>query len=233
MKKTLTAIIAFCGIAAALTSCGDKPVYDENGSRTSNGKIDSALVGTWSNGSSGYRFKDDGKASLVMDFSSVMGFEEDGSFNASGQHLDKDKIIVNDDTIRIYTDYTDPETQEETEVDFVVMKCKGDIDTETYNGTYEVLSGGLTDFIASRLNVTPDILNIEADFSDDAVMINVIDFLDYDAEDGTLKMFNPNIAYVNEEVEGLNYTYAIDGDNLTMTYVDTGGKEEYNRVKEN
>ena len=25
MKKTLTAIIAFCGIAAALTSCGDKP----------------------------------------------------------------------------------------------------------------------------------------------------------------------------------------------------------------
>lgn len=233
MKKILSTIIAFCGIAAALTSCGDKPIYDESGSRTSSAKIDSALIGTWSNGSSGYSFNDNGKVSLIMDYSSVMGFEDDGSFKASDQHIDKDQIVVNDDTVRIYANYTDPETETESEVDFLVMKCKGAIDTETYNGSYEILSGALTEFIASRLNVSSEILTIEADFSDDGVILNVLDFLDYDAENGSLKMSNPNLSYVNEEADSVNYTYTINGDDLTMTYTETGGQEEYSRVKEN
>ncbi len=233
MKRILLNIIAVCGIAAVLTSCGDKPVYDENGSRTSSGKIDSDLVGMWSNGNSGYKFDENGKASLIMDFSSIMGFKDDGTFNANGQQLDKDKIVVDGDNIRIYNDFTDPETGVESEVDFLVMKSKGDIDTGTYNGSYEVLGGGLMEFVASRLNVDSNILTVEADFADDSAIVNVLDFLDYDAKDGELKMFNPNFSYVNEESDGLNYTYTIDGDNLTMIYADTGGKEEYSRVKEN
>lgn len=233
MKKILSTIIAFCGIAATLTSCGDKPIYDESGNRTSSAKIDSALVGTWSNGSGGYSFDDNGKVSLIMDYSSSMGFGDDGSFDASGQHFDKEEVIVEDDIIRIFKNYTDPETETESEVDFLVMKCKGEIDTETYNGSYEILSGALTQFIATRLNVSAEILTIEADFSDDGASLTVLDFLDYDAENGSLKMSNPNLSYVDENADSVNYTYTLDGDHLTMVYVDTGGQEEYDRVNEN
>ncbi len=231
MKKILLTFIALCGITAALAGCGDKPTYDESGSRTSSAKIDPALVGDWSNGSSGYSFSDDGKISLIMDYSAVMSFGDDGSFDASGQHFDKDHVVVENDTIRIFTDYTDPETETESEVDFLVMKCDGAVDTETYNGSYEISGGGLTEFIAQRLNVSPEILTMKADFSDDGVILTVLDFLDYDAENGSLKMSNPNLAYVSEGADSLNYTYTIDGDNLTMIYVDTGGQEEYSRVK--
>ena len=99
-----------CGIAAAFVlavtccvSCSNAAPSEESSSRMSrisSAPIDTAILGTWSGDVTGYRFQEDRKVSLIMDFSDSVHFDKDGNPVSEGMEYADGDLSFDGKTIK-------------------------------------------------------------------------------------------------------------------------------------
>ena len=81
MKKLLI-LSAACLLLTGWSSPASTSSEVPENTRVSVTPIDENIIGSWTNGMSGYRFHDDRKVSLLMDYSGAISFGSDGSLIA-------------------------------------------------------------------------------------------------------------------------------------------------------
>ncbi len=226
MKRISAFIAAFAVMAGALTSCGSGST--EGKKRVSKAPLDQALIGTWKGDVAGYRFQDNRKVSLLMDFSSSMHINSDGSFTLSGEEYSKDLLSFDGSVLKATFVYQ-PEEGEEVEpemlepVDVIELTRKGEADSSTFDGEYDVTGGEYVNIIAGNLAIEPENLTLEAEIEGENLYFTAVDYCDYETKKGKLEMFSENMQFVDDKATSIKYSYEINGDELKLTYLgDTG-----------
>ena len=93
MKRITALILAAAVAGTALVGCSDKKDKESSREvRVSTTEIDTAILGEWSNGASGYIFSEDRTVSLPIDFTSSAHFNSDGSFSMESTKVGKEEI---------------------------------------------------------------------------------------------------------------------------------------------
>ncbi|MBO4877180.1 MAG: hypothetical protein J5501_04135 [Ruminococcus sp.] len=227
--KRISAFIAACAVmAGALASCasgGQGSVSSETKpARESKAPLDQALIGTWKGDAAGYRFQDDRKVSLLMDLSSSLHFNSDGSFVLAGETYSKDLVSFDGSLIKATFIYEPAEGEEVDEsllepVDVIELSRKGEPDKSTFDGLYDVVGGEYISMIAQNLAIAPEKLSLEAEIDGENLNITAVDYCDYEVSDGLLEMFSENMQFVDENATSVKYRYEISGDELKLTYL--------------
>jgi hypothetical protein len=231
MKKLIGILLAASLAGAAFAGCSEQEPQEERSMsmvRVSSGKIDPEIIGEWSNGSSGYIFKEDRMVTLPMDFSAAAHFNKDGSFSMETTTVSKDEIEYDGTALKVSHHYD--EAPEDPDILLLDMKRKDAANKDSYDGTYELLGGSYRDMIAYNLAIDTDKINVEAVVEGESLRFSVIDYCSYETNGGNLELFSENMNYVDENAHGLKYTYVIEGDTLTLTYEDSE-PEVLKRVK--
>ncbi len=230
--KRISAFIAACAlVAGALVSCssgGQSSVSEAKSVRVSKAPLDQALIGTWKGDAAGYRFQDDRKVSLLMDLSSSLHFNKDGSFVLSGETYGKDLVSFDGSLLKATFVYEPGDGEQVDEemlepVDVIELSRKGEADKENLDGLYEVVGGEYVSMIAANLAIDPDKLTLEAEIDGEKLNITAVDYCDYEVTDGLLEMFSENMQFVDENATSVKYNYEINGDELKLTYLGETG----------
>jgi len=226
--KRISAFIAACAVmAGSLASCAAGGTA-EGKKRVSKAPLDQALIGTWKGELTGYRFQDNRKVSLIMDFSSSMHFNSDGTFTFSGETYGKDDLSFDGSILKASFVYEPEEGEEVSDdmlepVDILMLERKGEADSSTFDGVYDVIGGEYVGLIAGNLAIAPENLFLEAEIDGENLYFTAVDYCDYETKKGKLEMFSDNMHFVDEKATSVKYEYAINGDELKLTYL---GKTE-------
>lgn len=235
MKKILSTLIAVSFIMG-LCSCSEKTSSEDNLStpRISTAPLDPALIGTWMNDLNGYKFGENRKVSLVVDYSESAHFTADGEFQTMNALIPKENLDY--DGNRIYvtnTAYSEEYSEDLTSVLIDMVRLDED-NTESFDGHYHILGGVATDVLAAQLGFAPEKLYFEADVEGEKLIIYMTDCFDYEIVDGKIDIFSDLLNYKDESADALSYAYTVDNGTLTMTLqgYDDVGAEVYNKVGE-
>lgn len=241
MKKLISLLLIFSGLTAIFTGCADEAssVSESSGeiqraSRVSSSPIDPKIIGRWENESIGYIFDEDRKVSLIMDFSDMdIHFTSDGEFNKAGEIIGKDNITY--DGKNLMVQYTGGE-----DISVIVnMERKDAENPDSFDGVYNLHGGMLIQYFAEMVGLTfEDALNdenitFEAEVKGENFVVTLENYCDYETLGNSLEMFSPYMNYVDESASAVKYSYKIDGDTLSLEYIDVEDTftETYKKVE--
>lgn len=236
MKKIIATLLAFAGITASLTGCSDSPDSSSQPKvRTSTAPIDTAIIGKWWNGTSGYVFGEDRKVNLVMDFSAMdIHFTSDGEFDKAGEIIGKDAIAYDGKELIVYY------TIDEDVSKIVHLERKDGENPDSIDGSYTLYGGLLTEYFIGNVGLSidnvmnDDNISLGAEIDGESFILTIENYCDYETINGALEMFSPYMSYVDNNVDCVRYSYSVDGDTLNMKYTmdETAPDEVYSRVEE-
>ena len=233
MKRITALILAAAVAGTALVGCSDKKDKESSREvRVSTTEIDTAILGEWSNGASGYIFSEDRTVSLPIDFTSSAHFNSDGSFSMESTKVGKEEIKFDGTQLTVSHHYDASEVDEGGEQDILLldMKRRGEADSSSYDGEYDLLNGSYRDMLAYNLAISTEKISVTAAVDGEKLKFTVNDYCSFETNDGTLELFSENMNYVKHTDDSVKYTYKIDGDTLTLTYED-GAQEVLKKVK--
>ena len=72
----------------------------------------------------------------------------------------------------------------------------------------------------------------DIDTAADTFQITLMDYCEFETNDGVLELFSPNFSYIDENADSISYSYTIDGDTLNMVYSGTEQTETYQRTED-
>lgn len=235
MKRIISTLIAI-SFAAGLCSCSGNSgeQSSEKTSRISTAPLDPELIGTWMNDFSGYKFGENRKVSLVVDYSESAHFTADGEFQTMNALIPKENVDY--DGNRIYvtnTAYSEEYSEDLTSVLIDMVRLDED-NTESFDGHYHILGGIATDVLAQQLGFAPEKFYFEADVEGEKLVIYMTDCFDYETVDGKIDIFSDLLNYKDETADALSYDYTIDNGTLTMTLqgIEDVPSEVYSKVSD-
>ena len=236
MKKLLSSFIALSCIVSGLCSCSENSPSDssEKISRVSTAPLDEALIGTWMNDYNGYRFGENRKISLVVDFSERAHFTADGEFQTASTTISKENVAYDGSMITVtHSAYDENYGCDMTSI-LLSMARLDEPNSETFDGYYQIYGGVLADTIANELGFVSEDFNFEGKIEGESLIIYMIDCFDYETVDGKLDIFSDLFNYVDENADAISYSYTIDGETLSMKLdsVDNAENETYKKVNE-
>lgn len=229
MKKLLI-LSAACIFLTGCSSSADSSSSVPENTRVSVTPIDQNIIGSWTNGMSGYRFHDDRKVSLLMDYSGVISFGDDFSLIAG------DTTVPTENTSYDGTTFSAIMSSEGeiTEMLTMTRTDESTADPNDISGQYYFRSGVLAQSIVQPMGIEPEqaIIIADIDTAADTFEVTLMDYCEFETNDGLLELFSPNFHYVDENADSISYSYTIDGDTLTMVYSGTDQTETYTRTED-
>ncbi len=237
MKRILSSLTALSCIIC-LCSCqgGTSDSPDTPSSRVSTAPIDPEIIGTWMNELSGYRFGENRKVSLIIDFSENAHFTENGEFQTMNALIPKDQMEYDGERVYITNTVYSEEYQEDVTSVLIDMERLDEPNPDSLDGYYHIYGGVATDVLAEQLGIPPEKFNFEGEVEGDKFTIYMVDCFDYETIDGKVDMFGDLLAtYIKGNYEAMSYDYTIEFDTLKMTMNDIEGAapEVYFKVEEN
>lgn len=223
MKKVLTSL-AVCLSALCFFSCSAKE-----------SELDSEIIGTWTNELSGYRFGENNKISLIIDFSKNAHFTSNGEFQTMNALITKENIDYDGSKVYItQTNYSDEYKQDLTSV-LIDMERIDEPNPDSLDGRYHILGGVATDVLAENMGIPPEKFYFEGKVEGEKFIIYMIDCFDFTTNDGNINMFGDLLTeYITGDSDGMIYDYSIDAGRLQMTMDGIEGvtPEVYFKVEE-
>ncbi len=233
MKRILSSLTALSCIICLCSCNGNTP--ESSSSRISTAPIDEEILGTWMNELSGYRFGENRKVSLIIDFSQNAHFTEDGEFQTMNALIPKENISYDGKKVYITnTAYSEEYQQDLTSV-LVDMDRLDEPNPDSLDGRYHIHGGVATDVLAEQLGIPPEKFDFEGVVDGDKFIIHMVDCFDYATDDGTVDIFGELIStYLTGSNAPMSYDYTIEFDTLKMTMNDIEGAapEVYFKVNE-
>ena len=144
----------------------------------------------------------------------------------------KEEIKFDGTQLTVSHHYDASEVDEGGEQDILLldMKRRGEADSSSYDGEYDLLDGSYRDMLAYNLAISTEKISVTAAVDGEKLKFTVNDYCSFETNDGTLELFSENMNYVKHTDDSVKYTYKIDGDTLTLTYED-GAQEVLKKVK--
>lgn len=236
MKRILSSLTALSCIIC-LCSCqgGTSDSPDTPSSRVSTAPIDPEIIGTWMNELSGYRFGENRKVSLIIDFSENAHFTENGEFQTMNALIPKDQMKYDGERVYITNTVYSEEYQEDVTSVLIDMERLDEPNPDSLDGYYHIYGGVATDVLAEQLGIPPEKFNFEGEVEGDKFTIYMVDCFDYETIDGKVDMFGELVAtYLTGNNEAMSYDYTIEFDKLSMSInnVENAAAEVYFKTKE-
>lgn len=236
MKRILATVTAFMCIIS-LCSCSDDKTTDSNtNSRVSTAPIDPEIIGTWMNELSGYRFGENRKVSLIIDFSENAHFTENGQMQTMNALIPKENMDYDGKRVYVTNTAYNEDYQEDVTSVLIDMERLDEPNPDSLDGYYHIYGGVATDVLAEQLGIPPEKFDFEGKVEGDKFIIYMVDCFDYETVDGKVDMFGELIAaYIKGNYEAMSYDYTIEYDSLKMTMNDIEGAapEVYFKADEN
>lgn len=236
MKRILATVTAFLCIIS-LCSCSDDKTTDSNtNSRVSTAPIDPEIIGTWMNELSGYRFGENRKVSLIIDFSENAHFTENGQMQTMNALIPKENMDYDGKRVYVTNTAYNEDYQEDVTSVLIDMERLDEPNPDSLDGYYHIYGGVATDVLAEQLGIPPEKFDFEGKVEGDKFIIYMVDCFDYETVDGKVDMFGELIAaYIKGNYEAMSYDYTIEYDSLKMTMNDIEGAapEVYFKADEN
>ena len=236
MRKILSALLicgvlsgCFCGCTLSETNTTQESEISESSERAvrvSNAPLDEALIGTWQNGTSSFRFQKNRKVSLIIDFSSILYFKDDKSLVTAGTEFPADETSFDGKTLSVQHLYE--ESEEATDY-MTLERTDNNTDKDNIDGEYKFLSGSYIGIVAGNLSIPEDKLELMATVKDGKFTITASDYCDYEVNSGLLEMFSENMNYVDNDATSVKYSYEVQGDTLLLTY-EGGEPQKFTRI---
>ncbi|MBR5512872.1 MAG: hypothetical protein IKV85_02655 [Ruminococcus sp.] len=234
MKRILSSLTAL-SFTICLCSCTENTTPESSSSRVSKAPIDEEILGTWMNDLSGYRFGDNRKVSLIIDFSQNAHFTENGEFQTMNALIPKENISYDGKKVYITnTAYSEEYQQDLTSV-LIDMDRLDEPNPDSIDGRYHIYGGVATDVLAEQLGIPPEKFDFEGVVDGEKFTIYMIDCFDYETIDGTVDIFGELVAtYLTGSSEPMSYDYTIEYDALSMTInnIENAPIEVYFKTKE-
>lgn len=215
MKKFLYVLVSVCCLAGCLCSCSDSKESSESSSmRVSTAPLDEKLLGDWYNGTTGYRFGENRKISLIYNFSDSGHFTADGALQTANALIPKENVSYDGKKIYVTNDaYNEEVGQVLTSVLIDMDRVDGE-NPDTLDGEYIINGGIVVDVLTKQLGIGAENLSFEGIIDGETLIITIVNAFDYEIVDEKIEIFS-NIL---QGLTDMSYTYTIDGDTLTMNY---------------
>lgn len=215
MKKFLSVLVSVCCLAGCLCSCSDSKESSESSSmRVSTAPLDEKLLGDWYNGTTGYRFGENRKISLIYNFSDSGHFTADGALQTANALIPKENVSYDGKKIYVTNDaYNEEVGQVLTSVLIDMDRVDGE-NPDTLDGEYIINGGIVVDVLTKQLGIGAENLSFEGIIDGETLIITIVNAFDYEIVDEKIEIFS-NIL---QGLTDMSYTYTIDGDTLTMNY---------------
>lgn len=230
---TFTALL--CAISLCACSGGKTTNNSNTTNRVSTAPIDQNIIGTWMNEMSGYRFGENRKVTLIIDFSANAHFTKDGQMQTMNALIPKENMDYDGKKVYVTnTAYSEEYQQDLTSV-LIDMERLDEPNPDSLDGHYHILGGVATDVLAEQLGIPPENFNFEGVVDGEKFIIYMVDCFDYETIDGTVDIFSDLITkYIMGEPKPLSYDYSIELDTLKMSVKGVEGvnPEVYFKVKE-
>ncbi len=231
MKSFKAVSAAVICVLMTFASCGNQSEdaaepTTEKTVRVASTPIDEQIIGIWSNGTSGYEFTSDHDVSLIMDYSSLVKFNADGSVTVNGTVIPKEDVTAEGNTVSIvhkYEEFDEP-------VDVMELE-KLSSSGSGFDGEYLFTGGDYKAAVAVSLGVEADSITLKGKVDGDSFILTAEAFCKFETNNGVLELFGEDMNYVDSNATSVKYTYSIDGDELKLTYEDLG-TEVYQRQKQ-
>lgn len=218
MKRILLSLTALLCVICLCGCSDEKNTNNAQSSRISTAPIDPEIIGTWMNDLSGYRFGENRKVSLIIDFSDNAHFTENGEFQTMNGLIPKENMKYDGKKVYVTnTAYSEEYQQDLTSV-LIDMERLDEENPDSLDGYYHILGGVATDVLAEQLGIPPEKFHFEGKVEGDKFIIYMVDCFDYETIDGRVDIFSDLLAqYVKGNYEPLTYDYTIEFDTLKMT----------------
>ncbi|MBQ6945075.1 MAG: hypothetical protein IJN43_12225 [Ruminococcus sp.] len=236
MKRILATVTAFMCIISLCSCSGDKTTDNNTNSRVSTAPIDPEIIGTWMNELSGYRFGENRKVSLIIDFSENAHFTENGQMQTMNALIPKENMDYDGKRVYVTNTAYNEDYQEDVTSVLIDMERLDEPNPDSLDGYYHIYGGVATDVLAEQLGIPPEKFDFEGKVEGDKFIIYMVDCFDYETVDGKVDMFGELIAaYIKGNYEAMSYDYTIEYDSLKMTMIDIEGAdpEVYFKADEN
>lgn len=236
MKRILATVTAFLCIISLCSCSGDKTTDSNTNSRVSTAPIDPEIIGTWMNELSGYRFGENRKVSLIIDFSENAHFTENGQMQTMNALIPKENMDYDGKRVYVTNTAYNEDYQEDVTSVLIDMERLDEPNPDSLDGYYHIYGGVATDVLAEQLGIPPEKFDFEGKVEGDKFIIYMVDCFDYETVDGKVDMFGELIAaYIKGNYEAMSYDYTIEYDSLKMTMNDIEGAapEVYFKADEN
>lgn len=236
MKRILATVTAFLCIISLCSCSGDKTTDNNTNSRVSTAPIDPEIIGTWMNELSGYRFGENRKVSLIIDFSENAHFTENGQMQTMNALIPKENMDYDGKRVYVTNTAYNEDYQEDVTSVLIDMERLDEPNPDSLDGYYHIYGGVATDVLAEQLGIPPEKFDFEGKVEGDKFIIYMVDCFDYETVDGKVDMFGELIAaYIKGNYEAMSYDYTIEYDSLKMTMYDIEGAapEVYFKADEN
>lgn len=236
MKRILATVTAFMCIISLCSCSGDKITDSNTNSRVSTAPIDPEIIGTWMNELSGYRFGENRKVSLIIDFSENAHFTENGQMQTMNALIPKENMDYDGKRVYVTNTAYNEDYQEDVTSVLIDMERLDEPNPDSLDGYYHIYGGVATDVLAEQLGIPPEKFDFEGKVEGDKFIIYMVDCFDYETVDGKVDMFGELIAaYIKGNYEAMSYDYTIEYDSLKMTMNDIEGAapEVYFKADEN
>jgi hypothetical protein len=236
MKRILATVTAFMCIISLCSCSGDKTTDSNTNSRVSTAPIDPEIIGTWMNELSGYRFGENRKVSLIIDFSENAHFTENGQMQTMNALIPKENMDYDGKRVYVTNTAYNEDYQEDVTSVLIDMERLDEPNPDSLDGYYHIYGGVATDVLAEQLGIPPEKFDFEGKVEGDKFIIYMVDCFDYETVDGKVDMFGELIAaYIKGNYEAMSYDYTIEYDSLKMTMNDIEGAapEVYFKADEN
>ena len=236
MKRILATVTAFLCIISLCSCSGDKTTDNNTNSRVSTAPIDPEIIGTWMNELSGYRFGENRKVSLIIDFSENAHFTENGQMQTMNALIPKENMDYDGKRVYVTNTAYNEDYQEDVTSVLIDMERLDEPNPDSLDGYYHIYGGVATDVLAEQLGIPPEKFDFEGKVEGDKFIIYMVDCFDYETVDGKVDMFGELIAaYIKGNYEAMSYDYTIEYDSLKMTMNDIEGAapEVYFKADEN
>ncbi|MBR2955265.1 MAG: hypothetical protein IKC21_03755 [Ruminococcus sp.] len=236
MKRILATVTAFMCIISLCSCSGDKTTDNNTNSRVSTAPIDPEIIGTWMNELSGYRFGENRKVSLIIDFSENAHFTENGQMQTMNALIPKENMDYDGKRVYVTNTAYNEDYQEDVTSVLIDMERLDEPNPDSLDGYYHIYGGVATDVLAEQLGIPPEKFDFEGKVEGDKFIIYMVDCFDYETVDGKVDMFGELIAaYIKGNYEAMSYDYTIEYDSLKMTMNDIEGAapEVYFKADEN
>lgn len=224
MKRILATVTAFMCIISLCSCSGDKTTDNNTNSRVSTAPIDPEIIGTWMNELSGYRFGENRKVSLIIDFSENAHFTENGQMQTMNALIPKENMDYDGKRVYVTNTAYNEDYQEDVTSVLIDMERLDEPNPDSLDGYYHIYGGVATDVLAEQLGIPPEKFDFEGKVEGDKFIIYMVDCFDYETVDGKVDMFGDLIAaYIKGNYEAMSYDYTIEYDSLKMTMNDIEG----------
>lgn len=224
MKRILATVTAFMCIISLCSCSGDKTTDNNTNSRVSTAPIDPEIIGTWMNELSGYRFGENRKVSLIIDFSENAHFTENGQMQTMNALIPKENMDYDGKRVYVTNTAYNEDYQEDVTSVLIDMERLDEPNPDSLDGYYHIYGGVATDVLAEQLGIPPEKFDFEGKVEGDKFIIYMVDCFDYETVDGKVDMFGELIAaYIKGNYEAMSYDYTIEYDSLKMTMNDIEG----------